>query len=167
MPSVALVGSGSRSKTGWKAATQGSLNILCFVPERAKIMFSFSTAVHNLTNTDFTLIKEQTELSLNWASPSSWSWWSSEPDLWRRAPEQIVAGCSASDGLLWAATEASWNQTRFLKAEILLIFYRTLWGTVKKEGKVWCSGPHLSLTFLCLFFLTAAIIEVKMVCGNL
>lgn len=111
MPSGAPGGSESRSKTGWAAAARGSWSTLCFVPDGADKRFYF------LFNFKIFLIRviEKKGYKLNRASPSFWSWWSNEPGLWRTAPEQIVAGCSASDGLLWAETAVSWSQTQYLR----------------------------------------------------
>ena len=111
MPSRALEGSESQSKTGWAAAARGSWSTLCFVPDGADKQFycPFHLKIFLIR------VIEKKRYTLNCASPSFWSWWSNEPGLWRTAPEQTVAGCSASDGLLWAETVVSWSQTRYLR----------------------------------------------------
>lgn len=53
--------------------------------------------------------------AVNSTSPSSWSWWSSEPGRWRIAPVQNDAGCSASNAPLGAETEVAWSRNRSLQ----------------------------------------------------
>lgn len=167
MPSVVLEASGIQNKRGLEAADPESWSTLCSAPEKERLVSHRSPSFQK----HLILFKIQRRKGLiwTWRSPSFWSWWNSEPGLWRTAREPIVAGCSVANGLLWAGTEVSWSQTRFLKEnkKKQKCYLRTFWFLQSyKESKVCCSQSHF-LTFLCLFFLTAAIVEVNMVCGHL
>lgn len=76
---------------------------------------------------------------------------------------QSAAGCSASNGLPWAETEVFWSQSQFLRTEISFKDSKK----TTKQSKIIKFDVSGFLAFLRLFFLTAAIIEVKVVGGDL